>query len=88
MSSKKLRVTTLTPIEKEAVINHYKFGIRSTGSISYTASLQLFITQSFNKIESADNSYSTSDFKITGLTFDKSEAQSKHIPGSFQCCRV
>jgi hypothetical protein len=56
MSSKKLRVTTtLTPIEKAAVINHYKFGIRSTGSISYTASLQLFITQSFNKIESADN---------------------------------
>ena len=55
MSSKKLRVTTLTPIEKEAVINHYKFGIRSTGSISYTAFLQLFITQSFNKIESADN---------------------------------
>jgi hypothetical protein len=55
MSFKKLRVTTLTPIEKEAVIDHYKFGIRSAGSHKYTASLQLFILQSFNKIESADN---------------------------------
>ena len=55
MSFKKLRVTTLTPIEKEAVIDHYKFGIRSAGSHKYTASLQLFILQSFNKKESADN---------------------------------